>query len=26
MERELAALFHIADTRHEPPPLAIEKL
>jgi thymidine phosphorylase len=26
MERELAALFHIGDTKHEPPPLAIEKL
>lgn len=26
MERELAALFHVGDTKVEPPPLAIEKL
>ncbi|HEX9304589.1 MAG TPA: thymidine phosphorylase [Thermoanaerobaculia bacterium] len=26
MERELAGLFHIGDTKHDPPPLAIEKL
>ena len=26
MERELAALFHVGDTKHEPPPLAIERL
>ena len=26
IERELAALFHVGDTKHEPPPLAIEKL
>jgi len=26
MERELGALFRVVDTKHDPPPLAIEKL